>query len=187
MGNTFIKAKDIMTKEVIFVTPEMTVSEAARIMNLFRIGGVPVVVNRKVIGLLCERDIMRKVVAEGKIASSVTVSDVMTSPPKVVAYEDEDLSDLAQKMSKYDVTRIPILDKNDNLVGIVTNRDVLRNSAEFLDILLEQAKIKNINPDSDYVAFSKCELCHQVGHLFFKDNKFVCDNCVKLLNRKNKP
>ncbi|MGB9675445.1 MAG: CBS domain-containing protein [Candidatus Nanoarchaeia archaeon] len=184
MADTSIKAKDIMTKEVIFVTPSMSVQEAARVMNIFRIGGVPVVVNRKVIGMLCERDIMQRVVAENKLPSELKVEDVMTSPPKVLAHEDEDLNSLAQKMVKYDVTRIPILDKNENVVGIVTNRDVLKNSVEFLDILLEQAKVKGLN--EDYVAFSKCDICHQIGHLYFKDNKFICDSCIKLFRSKHK-
>ncbi|MEM2954760.1 MAG: CBS domain-containing protein [Candidatus Nanoarchaeia archaeon] len=177
--NTSIKAKDIMTKEVIIAKPNTKIDEVAKLMNIFRIGGVPVVLNKKVVGMITERDIMKHVVALNKRPSEMQVSDIMTSPPKVIGYEDEDLSSLAEKMVRYDVTRIPILDKSENIVGIVTNRDILKNSSEFLDILLEQAKIKG-DLNSDYVAFGKCEICRQAAHLFFKNNRFICENCAKL-------
>lgn len=174
-----IKAIDIMTGEVVIARPDMSISEAARLMNIFRIGGLPVIERGELVGMLCERDIMRGVVAANKRAGEVLVADVMTSPPKVTAKIDEDLSSLAEKIAKSDVTRIPVLDKNGKLAGIVTNRDVLLNAKEFLDVLLEQAKVKG-ELQEDYTAYGKCELCQQTSHLFFKNNRFVCDGCTKL-------
>jgi len=174
-----IKAIDIMTSEVVLARPEMTVAEAARLMNIFRIGGLPVVEDAKLIGMLTERDIMKNVVAANKKASEVLISNIMTSPPKVFGTLDEPLSSLAQKISKFDVTRIPIVDNEGKVVGIVTNRDVIKYSTEYLETLIEQAKIKG-ELKQDYSAFGKCELCGQPSHLLFKDNRFVCDNCGKL-------
>ena len=174
-----IKAVDIMTTEVVIARPDMVVSEAAQLMNTFRIGGLPVVMRGILVGMLTERDIMKGVVAANKRSSEVLVADVMTTPPKVTATLDEDLSSLAEKIAKFDVTRIPIIDRNNRVVGIVTNRDVVTNSKEFLEILLEQTKVKG-ELDEDYAAYGKCELCQQASHLFFKDNRFVCDNCSKL-------
>lgn len=174
-----IKAIDIMTGEVVLARPDMTVAEAARLMNVFRIGGLPVVENGKLIGMLTERDIMKHVVAANKKASEIIVGNVMTSPPKAVGEIDEDLSSLAEKITKFDVTRIPIIDDNGKLVGIVTNKDVLNNAKDYLEILLEQAKIKG-ELKTDYSAFGKCELCGEAAHLIFKDNRFVCDNCIKI-------
>ncbi len=174
-----IKAIDIMTGEVIIARPDMSISEAARLMNLFRIGGLPIVFQGKLVGMLTERDIMKGVVAANKKAAEVTVAEIMTSPPKVTATVDEDLSSLADKISKFDVTRIPVVDAHGVVVGIVTNRDVLNNSKEFLEVLLEQTKVKGQLND-DYAAYGKCELCQEASHLFFKNNRFVCDNCSKL-------
>lgn len=174
-----IKAIDIMTGEVVIARADMTVSEAARLMNIFRIGGLPVVEQGKLVGMLTERDIMKGVVASNKRPAEVLVSEIMTSPPKVTATVDEDLSILAEKIAKFDVTRIPIIDKDGRVVGIVTNRDVITNSKEYLEILLEQAKVKG-QLSEDYAAYGKCELCQQSAHLFFKNNRFVCDNCGKL-------
>ncbi|MEM2874334.1 MAG: CBS domain-containing protein [Candidatus Nanoarchaeia archaeon] len=174
-----IKAIDIMTGEVVIARADMTIAEAARLMNIFRIGGLPVVEQGKLVGMLTERDIMRGVVAANKRPADVLVADIMTSPPKVTATIDEDLSVLAEKIAKFDVTRIPIVDKEGHVVGIVTNRDVVMNSKEYLEILLEQAKVKG-RLSEDYAAYGKCELCQQASHLFFKKNRFVCDNCSKL-------
>jgi CBS domain-containing protein len=172
-----IRAIDIMTGEVIIARPDMTISEVARLLNTFRVGGLPVVENGKLIGMLTERDIMKGVVAADRKPADVRVSDIMTSPPRVVGTIDEDLSSLADKITKFDVTRVPIIDNTGKLVGIVTNRDVLSNSKEYMEVLLEQAKVKGQLKD-DYSAFGKCELCQQPSHLLFSNNRFVCDNCA---------
>lgn len=174
-----IRAIDIMTGEVIIARPDMTISEAARLMNTFRVGGLPVVEGGKLTGMVTERDIMRGVVAANRKPEDVKVSDIMTSPPKVTATIYEDLSNLADKITKFDVTRLPVIDENGVLVGIVTNRDVLVNSKEYMEVLLEQAKVKGHLQD-EYSAFGKCEMCHQASHLIFKDNRFVCDSCIKM-------
>ena len=75
-----IRVKEIMTGEVVIVRPEMSITEVARLMNSFRIGGLPVVEHGKLIGMLTERDIMNRVVAANLKPSDMTVSQVMTSP-----------------------------------------------------------------------------------------------------------
>ncbi len=103
----------------------------------------------------------------------------MTTPPRVIGTLDEPLTSLAQKISKVDVTRIPIIDKEGKVAGIVTNRDIVKCSTEYLEILTEQAKIKG-ELKEEYSAYGKCELCGQASHLMFKSNRFVCDNCSKV-------
>jgi len=185
MGTSGIKVKEIMTGEVVIARPDMSIAEIARLMNSFRIGGLPVIEHGKLIGMLTERDIMNRVVAANLKPSDMKVSQVMTSPPKVVGNLDEDIKSIAGKIAKFDVTRIPIVDAENKLVGIVTNRDVLRNSHELLDVLLEQAKIKGqLTEDESHTAFGKCELCGQSSHLQFINSSFVCDACKKTAKKK---
>lgn len=179
MPKSGIKVSDIMTREVVIASPEMAVVEAAKLMNSFRIGGLPVVQNGKLIGIITEREIMRKVVAANKLADKTLVKEVMVSPPRVIGNPDEDITQIAQKMARHDVTRIPIVDKTGKILGMVTNRDVLKNSNELMDILLEQARIKGPELKGDYAAFGKCEACGDHTHLIFQDHKFVCDNCAE--------
>ncbi len=178
-----IKVIDIMTGEVIIARPEMTITEIAKLMNSFRIGGSPVVEHGKVIGMITERDIMTKVVAANQQPSQINVGQVMTAPPKVIATIDEDMDSVAAKMAKFDVTRIPVVDDEHNLMGIVTNRDVLKNSKELINVLVEQARVK-AETWGDHTAFGKCELCGESTHLVFKKNQFVCDSCTKKSKRR---
>ena len=187
MEHSGIKVKDIMTGEVVIAKPDMSIAEVARLMNSFRLGGLPVVESGKLIGMITERDIMSRVVAANLKPSDMRVNQVMTSPPKVIGTLDEDINSIATKIAKFDVTRIPIVDKENMLAGIVTNRDVLRNSHELLDVLLEQAKVKGqLTIDESHTAFGKCELCGVSSHLQFMNNSFVCDACAPQAKKKKR-
>ncbi len=173
---TGIKASDIMTREVVIAHPEMTLVEAAQLMNKFRIGGLPVVEGGKPIGALTERAIMKKVVESDRKPSDVLVKEIM-DPPKVVVYENTDIAEIAKKMCDADVSRVWVC-RDEKLVGIITNRDVLKNSHELIDILIEQARIKGPKLHREYTAYGKCEGCGTHAHLKFEDSQFLCDNCL---------
>ncbi|MBS3064074.1 MAG: CBS domain-containing protein [DPANN group archaeon] len=178
MVDSGIRAIDIMTTEIVIAYPEMNIVEVSELMNRFRIGGIPVVNNGLLVGIVTERDIMRKVIAVNLQPSAVKVGDVMTSPPIAIAHVHDDLSILADKMSKFDITRLPILDHKGRLAGIVTNRDVLKNSSEFMETLLEQSRIKGETRE-EKTAFGKCELCGDQTYLYLKKAKFLCEECGK--------
>ncbi len=177
MVKSGIRALDVMTREVVIASPQTPIDKIAKLMNEFRIGGLPVVEGSELVGMITERDIMRKVIALNKRPGDVNVGDVMTSPPKAIVQELEDMNSITQKMVVHDVTRLPVVNKEGKLVGIVTNRDILRNSHEMIDVLIEQAKIKG-KLDNRHTAFGQCELCGESGHLIFKGNNFVCDECA---------
>ena len=170
-----IKAADIMSRNVVFATPEMKITEVAALMNEFRIGGIPVLTNGGVCGIITERDIMKKVVQGNKSPSEVSVEEIMTCPPKVVCDVSDDLEDIAELMAAHDVTRIPVV-RDGKLVGIVTNRDVLKNSADLIDVLIEQARVKG-RDKKGHVSYGKCELCGMSDYLVFAKGVFVCDAC----------
>jgi len=178
MTDSGIRAIDIMTTEIVIAYPDMNIVEVSELMNRFRIGGLPVVEEGRLIGIVTERDIMRRVIAKNLQPSLTLVRGVMTSPPVAIANVHDDLSLLAEKMSKYDVTRLPVIDHKGRLVGIVTNRDVLQNSSEYMETLLEQAKIKG-ELKEEKTAFGKCELCGDNTHLYLKKEKFLCEDCGK--------
>ncbi|MEK6923560.1 MAG: CBS domain-containing protein [Nanoarchaeota archaeon] len=178
MADSGIRAIDIMTTEIVIAYPEMNIVEVAELLNRFRLGGLPVVSDGRLVGVITERDIMRRVIAINLQPSLTLVRDVMTSPPVAIAHVHDDLSVLAEKMAKFDVTRLPILDHKERLAGIVTNRDVLQNSSEFMETLLEQAKIKG-ELKEEKTAFGKCELCGDHTHLYLKKEKFLCEECGK--------
>src|SRR3989344_3804307 len=104
MASRPLKASDIMSKEVVIASPEMNLVEAARLMNQFRIGGLPVLEDGELVGAITERTIMQKVVEADVQASKVFVKDIML-PPKITVGPDEDVGRIARLMAEEDVTR----------------------------------------------------------------------------------
>jgi len=144
-------------------------------MAKHRIGGMPVVDNGKLVGIITERDIINRIVAKGANSNNITVKDIMTTPPKVIGRISDDLTSLARRMVKNDVPRVPIVD-DDKLVGIITNRDIARESPDLINVLLEQLNIRAAGADP--VAFGGCEICGESAHLVFRQGRFICENCL---------
>ena len=123
-----MKIKEII-KNVKTISPGDTVKEAASVMSRHNIGSL-VVVNskKKVVGIVTERDIIEKVNARDKLASRVSIEDIMTS--KVITIDANALiDDAVYLMVKHRIKKLPVLDNNE-LIGIVTSTDIVANSSE---------------------------------------------------------
>jgi CBS domain-containing protein len=120
-----MKAKEIMSKTPTVVTPETTAQEAARMMKSEDVGILPVVDSqgsRRLVGLITDRDIAIRVVAEGR--TSATVGDAMTSNPKSCK-PDDNVKDVMALMGSEQVRRVPIVDDTGAIVGIVSQADIV--------------------------------------------------------------
>jgi CBS domain-containing protein len=125
-----MKIKDIMTKEPTTVTPNTTVREAARLMQREDTGILPVVEEgKKLLGVITDRDIAIRVVAEARDAST-PVSEVMSKGRLVTLQPDADVEDAMEKMADEQVRRIPIVDDRDTLLGIVAQADIVRKARD---------------------------------------------------------
>jgi CBS domain-containing protein len=121
-----MRAADIMTENPETVTPEASLADAARKMRDLNVGIIPVVEsdqNRRLRGVITDRDIAIRAVAEGKDASSTRVSEVMTSDVETCNKNDS-VQDVLQLMEREQVRRVPITDREGRLVGIVAQADV---------------------------------------------------------------
>ena len=121
-----MKAREIMTKNPRTVTPETGLQEAARLMKSEDVGIIPVVDGNgtNLLGVVTDRDIAMRVVAEGRDATSTTVRDVMSTGVKTCR-EDDSVDDVMKLMGSEQVRRIPIVDERGALVGIVAQADVV--------------------------------------------------------------
>jgi CBS domain-containing protein len=118
------KARDVMTPNPETVTEKDTVQKAAKIMKRADTGIVPVVdENRRLKGLITDRDIAVRVVAEGKSPATTTVHETMTKSVRTVR-EDRPLAEVLDTMSAAKVRRVPVVDQHNELVGIVSLADV---------------------------------------------------------------
>lgn len=124
------KARDIMTANPQVVTPEDSVTRAAEIMRDSDVGVVPVVEDQgsmRLAGLVTDRDIAVRVVAEGRNSSDIRTRDVMSSDIKTVR-PDDDLNRVMELMKSEQVRRIPVCE-GDRLVGIIAQADVATEGA----------------------------------------------------------
>jgi len=119
-------SRDVMTKNLVCATPDDNVAEVARLMRENDIGPVPIVDSgdsKRLLGIVTDRDLAMKVVAEGRDPSSTKVRDVMTKEV-VTCRADDEVEDTLQAMSKHQLRRILVVDENDTLVGIIAQADV---------------------------------------------------------------
>jgi CBS domain-containing protein len=120
-----MKAREIMTKDPRVVTPDTSVQEAAQMMKTEDTGVLPVVeasTSRRLVGVLTDRDIAIRVVAEGR--NGAVVRDVM-SPSVKSCRVDDNVEDVMRVMADEQVRRIPIVDDAGAVVGIVSQADIV--------------------------------------------------------------
>jgi CBS domain-containing protein len=118
-----MKVKDVMTPKVECVRPEATVREAAIKMKSHDVGPIPVCEGDRVLGILTDRDIVVRAVAEGRDGGTTRVQDIMTRDI-VTAGADDDVKDVARLMKQHQVRRIVVVDRDKKLVGIVSMKDL---------------------------------------------------------------
>ena len=120
------KCSNVMTRDVVACTPENTIVEVARLMKTEDIGPVLIVdneTNNTLVGIITDRDIVLKVIADGQDANTTRVGDAM-SKKLVTCRPDDDVSVAMQSMAQFQLRRIPVVEDNMRLVGIISQADV---------------------------------------------------------------
>ena len=128
-----LKVEDVMVKEVITVDGESTVKEAADIMNRFEIGCLIVTKDGKAVGILTERDLLKRVVSRTKNPQKTKVKTVM-SKPLIVVEPDMELEEAAKLMFKLKIKKLPVVESG-RLMGLVTLTDLARFQPQMIRIL----------------------------------------------------
>jgi CBS domain-containing protein len=121
-----MKISEVMTRDVATVRPDQTAQEAASFMLQGDAGSIPVTEGDRLIGIITDRDIAVRGVAQGR-GPDTPVRELMSSG-LICARIDEDTDDVAAKMSEVQVRRLPVIDESENLVGIVSLGDLTRET-----------------------------------------------------------
>jgi CBS domain-containing protein len=117
-----MKACDAMTPEVQLCTPDDTLKDAAQAMAALGVGLLPVTDNERLVGMVSDRDIAIRGIGMGR-GPETRVGDVMTAEVKY-CYEDQDLDEVTANMGDIQVRRLPVLNRDKRLVGIITLGDI---------------------------------------------------------------
>jgi CBS domain-containing protein len=121
-----MQIKDVMTTNVELVNPETSVASAAQQMREHDIGALPVGKDEKMIGMLTDRDIVVRVVADGRDSATAKVGEAMT-PGVRYCFDDQFVDEVARNMASQQIRRLPVVNRDKRLVGIVSIADLAWN------------------------------------------------------------
>ncbi len=123
--------RDIMTKDLITIDAEQSAMEAAKSMSVHGISSIIVTSNNKPIGIVTERDFLKKICLKDLTISDTKIGDIM-SKIQTFATPDTPLDVAVQRMLNKKIRRLPIVDTNGNLVGIITVTDLAKHLRKIL-------------------------------------------------------
>ena len=123
-----MKIRQLMTAEVEVIKPGDTLHTAARMMADLDAGALPVGEHDRLVGMITDRDITVRAVAQGKDAEKTAVREAMSAEIRC-CFEDDDTEEVAHKMGRWRIRRLPVLNRNKRLVGIVSLGDLVIGGA----------------------------------------------------------
>jgi len=130
-----VLVRDVMSKDVKVVRPDSSVKEVVATMNKFDIGSIVVVQGGRPVGIITERDILRRIVEPCLAPETLTARQVMSSPVLTIN-ETASMDEAAKLMAKKRVKKLPVMN-NQKLIGIVTLTDIVTKMPTMLSILEE--------------------------------------------------
>jgi CBS domain-containing protein len=126
-GETIMKVSEIMSRDVRVANPRQTIRDAAAIMSEIDAGIVPVGENDRLVGMITDRDIAIRAVANGK-GPETPIAEVMTRDVKY-CFEDEDCEHVLDNLGDLQIRRVPVVSRDKHLVGILSLGDLANQSA----------------------------------------------------------
>ena len=123
-----MQVNEVMSRTVDLVNPGMKIREAATLMRDDNVGALPVGENDRLVGMITDRDIAVRAVAAGK-SPTTTIRNVM-SEKIYYCFEDNDVGEAARLMARHQVRRLPVLNRDKRLVGIVAMADIARKDGD---------------------------------------------------------
>jgi CBS domain-containing protein len=148
-----MKVSEAMTRDVRVANPDQSIREAAQMMVDLDAGALPVGAEDRLIGMITDRDIAIRGVAKGRTPDT-PVRDVMTADVKY-CFEDEEIENVARNMAEIQVRRLPVVNRDKRLVGIIAIADLAANE----DLEVVGAAVSGISePTSDRAASHRTEV-----------------------------
>ena len=126
-----MKVREVMTSDVRWISPQGTLEEAAKLMRDLDVGSLPVLEGRELNGMITDRDLAIRAVAEGRDPRGTRVAEVMTREALCI-FDDQTVDEAAEFMQREQVRRLPVVSRERELVGIVALGDLAVETNEGL-------------------------------------------------------
>ena len=172
---TDLRVGDCMRKGVVTLKATDSATDAAKTMKKHRIGSIVVTADQKAVGIVTETDMAYKVVAGGMNPEKTPLKKIMSSPLKTTK-ADAKIADVAGLMREHKVKRVPVVDGEQRLVGIISDDDLISVFPDLVEVLIEDYKMHEFGDEASFVGV--CESCGSYSETLLKSRgKFVCDEC----------
>jgi CBS domain-containing protein len=135
-----VRVKDLMTRNIVNISPETSVIEATRMMTTRDISSVLIKSGDAFIGILTDRDVMSKVVALGLDPNDIMSEEIMSSP-LITINEDTSIDEAAKKMRDNRIRRLVVINKK-GVVGIISESDIVRVEPELHLLIREHSRLE---------------------------------------------
>ncbi len=169
--------REAMSSPVVAVAEDSDITEVADLMRLQKLGAI--VVNSpdgQPVGIVTERDIVLRVVAEGRSPKGVKAGEIMSTPLRVVRAETP-LVDAMRMMDKLNIRRLGVTYKG-QLVGIISHKDIIRIIPTIMEIVRENSKINGPGDGFSPSTVGYCDRCETYStNLRGVDGEFLCEDC----------
>jgi CBS domain-containing protein len=180
-----ILVTDVMTREPVIISPETNLLECTRKMVRKRVGSLLIVDKKKLIGFISNKDILWALIKKSKEDLS-TIKAIDISPKKIAAIKPTStVEEAVKKMRKVKFYRLPVI-KDNELVGILSMKDILNFYPELYQELKELSQIKEETNKLNRIKKAErrtmteglCEECGNQDTLFKIDGALICENCM---------
>jgi len=177
---TGYKVCDAMTKKPVSISPETSIEECALKMRDNHVGSLVITEDSKLLGILSDRDIVRRVIAKRLNPRELKVKEVMIK--KVITIGPEkDIYDALKKMKNNDVRHLPVMNKKE-MVGLLTLKDVLKIQPELFELMVEKFELREEARKPIFggpISEGICEACgFPSTHLTEIEGSFLCRRCA---------
>jgi len=175
--------KDVMSSPVVTADEDALLSDVAKLMKKHNIGCVIVSTkNGRPVGIITERDIVERVVAEDIKPSEIRAKEIM-SAPLVTIDSEKTINDAAREMSRLNIRRLAVMYKGE-LAGIISSKDILAVTPELIEIMQEKARIENQSATEEAEEISSAGYCDNCGewsdNLREVEGNFLCEECREM-------
>jgi len=182
-GASEILVKNVMSRNPLIIKEEDNIETAANLMSEAKTGSLIVLDSAgELSGILTEMDIVEDLVSKGIDPDEALVKDIMSSPVHTTE-SDTPLQEAAETMADLEIRRLPVLEEGE-MIGIITENDILEISPTLIDITREYKKIRGSGGDQEYSEKVKreisgyCESCGVYsGRLILENGQLICPEC----------
>ncbi len=178
-----IRVKEVMSRNPVIVSGDISVMEGAKLMKGKGVSTLLIREGDRIIGIVTDRDLVTKVLAEGANYMDTKLRDIMSSPVIMIP-QDESVSSAAKIMTTRRIRKLPVIDGS-KIVGLLSENDIARISPDLIALAREYAEMHRNsevrNPGEEYIV-GKCEMCGQYSlRLRNYNGMLVCPDCYDSL------